>query len=237
MDKVKEIFDTKKEEITLYFDFIFKIVDKNAQLKLEGDFIPGRGRNEVVESIHSDIIDTLKANGFLLLYNLTESIIRLSLNAIKDRINNENRSFDELNTELKSLLTENLKKPHLLSVFSKNNNLSIGKNIIISCFDPQHLTNGNVDQETIKSLAKKIGFSNRTTAGKIHQGGVKLKYVRHKRNDLSHGNFSFIEVGRNVSVDEMIQIKTEVITFIDEIINNIDQYLNDNKYLKTHLSI
>ena len=55
--------------------------------------------------------------------------------------------------------------------------------------------------------------------------------IKSKRNDLAHGNKSFGEVGRDVSIRELIQYKNETIEYMRAILQNIEEYLTDQQYL------
>jgi hypothetical protein len=52
-----------------------------------------------------------------------------------------------------------------------------------------------------------------------------------KRNDLAHGNKSFANVGRNVTIGDILQIKEEVVEYLRQILINIEGYLERQEYL------
>lgn len=100
MLKAREVYETRVEEIDIYFDFLFKVVDRNAQLSLSLPYGEGApGERELVH-IKSSLIDTLKANGFLLLYNLVEASVRQALQAIRNDMQKHGHHFDDLHDEL-----------------------------------------------------------------------------------------------------------------------------------------
>jgi len=51
------------------------------------------------------------------------------------------------------------------------------------------------------------------------------------RNDLAHGNKSFPEVGGETSIDDILKIKEEVIEYLQQILQNIQDYLENQEYL------
>ena len=55
--------------------------------------------------------------------------------------------------------------------------------------------------------------------------------IKNKRNDLAHGNKSFAEIGRDITVEELLTIKEEVIAYLEQILNNINQYITRQDYL------
>jgi DNA-binding phage protein len=52
-----------------------------------------------------------------------------------------------------------------------------------------------------------------------------------KRNDLDHGNKSFAEIGKDITVEELLKIKEEVTAYLEQILNNINQYITGQDYL------
>ena len=55
--------------------------------------------------------------------------------------------------------------------------------------------------------------------------------VKDNRNDLAHGNKSFGEVGRDYDVSRLVEIKVEVVEYLTELIENIENYLANQQYL------
>lgn len=58
-----------------------------------------------------------------------------------------------------------------------------------------------------------------------------LEDVKNKRNELAHGTTSFVECGRNYSIDDLIKIKDQTIKFLNCILNGMKQYYDSKKYL------
>ncbi|NET55552.1 MAG: hypothetical protein F6K47_05090, partial [Symploca sp. SIO2E6] len=59
----------------------------------------------------------------------------------------------------------------------------------------------------------------------------RLPYSSPYSNDLAHGFKSFKEVGRDISADELVEIKKKVISYLREILQNIETYLANREYL------
>jgi DNA-binding phage protein len=55
--------------------------------------------------------------------------------------------------------------------------------------------------------------------------------IKNKRNDLAHGNKSFAEIGKDITVEELLKIKEEVTAYLEQILNNINQYITGQDYL------
>ena len=87
-----------------------------------------------------------------------------------------------------------------------------------------------MDARLIKEIAEKYGFSYQTDFAKTKHG-KNLRNIKRNRNDLAHGNKSFKEVGRDNSIEVLLEIKEEVIEYLRQILQNIKIYLDNQEYL------
>jgi len=108
---------------------------------------------------------------------------------------------------------------------------NISTDIVSKCFDSEKLISGNLDAKEIRKIAKSYGFSYETNA-RITKDGNKLLTVKNKRNDLAHGISSFCDCGKDYTIEELLKIKQEIIFYLKEILQNIEQYINTESYLK-----
>ena len=212
--KLFEDFDERAKEVSKYF-FLLKNLEQGS-IKLS----MGNDNNIKVKKIDTELDKTLKATGFLLLYNLIESTVRNAIEAIFDDMENKATTFDDLSEKLQKIVIQNLKKNKSPdNVLAAINNISL--DIISASFDKQQLFSGNINAKDVKKIAKAYGFSYKTNAIKT-QDGKDLEKIRTNRNDLSHGVRPFKEVGKNATADELLEIKKRVICYLREILENID---------------
>ena len=96
---LKDFSDHSKEVSTyfLIFDNIDKYSIKSATINSKKD-------------IDLELDKTLRATGFLLLYNLIEATMRNAIEAIFTDITNKNISFDDLKYEIQLIIIDNVKK-------------------------------------------------------------------------------------------------------------------------------
>lgn len=227
MIAVKEDFTNRITEIELYFTFMRKIesMDFDALDSLK---------------ISSDLIKIFRANSFLILYNLVESCIKNSIESIYENIDSNNISFDDLRKEIKIEIIKFLKLNINADTFVESIN-DISKDIILNCFNADSLLRGNFDARSIKKVSKNYGFSSSIQA-KVLEDGTKqsinienLLKVKKNRNDLAHGIFSFKECGRSYSSQDLIEIKDDVIEYLSQILSHIENFIQNQKYLKVNV--
>ncbi len=170
-----------------------------------------------------ELLKTLKANLFLLLYNLVEATVKNAIEAIFERLSRESISFDVCRSELKQVVLRNLKGHSVEQIHV--NMTSIAIDVVTKTFRKEQLFSGNVDAREIRETAKKYGFNHPTV------NGNELLTVKSNRNDLAHGDKTFSAVGADYDVPRLKKIAMQVFRYLGEFIKNIDSYLASKSYL------
>lgn len=227
MNSVILDFNTRVKEVDDYFIFLKKLIRNEIKLAV----IDSNGEYKI-SSLDLDLAKTLKANSFLLLYNLIESTMRNAVEAIFDEFKSKGISFDKIKPEIKITILQNLqtciKSSSVKNIHSKISQISI--DIITATFERERIFSGNVDAKVIRETAEKYGFSHSTDCYKT-KNGKNLLVVRENRNHLAHGIKSFEEVGRDKTIEELLEIKEEVVEYLRQILKNIEGYLYNKEYL------
>lgn len=217
-------FEKRVDEINVYFLLLANIEEKDAVL-----FFPHK-RTHKYQPHNVELIKILKANLFLLLYNLSESSIKQSLAEIYEQISNEQLKYEEVIDEIKKIWIDerhnNFKNKGTDNIFRAISILA--EEIIEIRFDSEKVISGNIDGRKIKEFAVKHGFS--SSVHKNAKDGVKLHQVKTQRNNLAHGHVSFAECGRNYTIGDLREIKHQVIIYLRRILKNIEKYLDDKNY-------
>lgn len=217
-------FNERAKEVSKYLMFIKSLEQETTQLSI------GINAKNKIRKIDSDLEKTLKAAGFLLLYNLIESTMRIAIETIFDELSKEDVSFDDIRKELKVLIINNIKSKYLGVDTLLTNIEKIAVDIISASFDKERLFSGNLDAKKIKKTAEIYGFSCKTNSRKTGDGRDLLT-IRTNRNNLAHGWTSFKDAGKDVSADELLEIKKKVVCYLREILQNVEAYLANKEYL------
>lgn len=210
-------FDERARDVSDYLYFLRDLEQGKILLSKEG----------VISKIDSELDKSLKATGFLLLYNLVESTMRNAIQSIFDEISGRGIHFDQLRLDIKKIILQNVKKKDVDKVLQEITFVSL--DMIKYGFNRDDLFSGNVDAREIKETAKKYGFS--ATTDKDTRDGIDLVSIKKNRNDLAHGFLSFNEVGQNTSAENLVEISGRVIQYLRQILENIDEYLVNQEYL------
>lgn len=232
----RSTFDERRSEIESYFDFIDDIITNKAKLTFPASYsnpVP------IEKDISIELTHTLKANAYLLLYNLVEATMSNAIEEIHDEISScqvdsVDKLIDPLNeTILRRFHTGKMQRDkHLSHPASKQllqywlddyaHHTKNNKNPLFS---------GTLDARRIREIADLYGFSDLTNESSTN-GGKKLVEVKSKRNDLAHGHVGFRECGLDLAMTDLTDIKNEVIAYLDEILNNIESYISNRGFLR-----
>ncbi|MBD1880709.1 MAE_28990/MAE_18760 family HEPN-like nuclease [Coleofasciculus sp. FACHB-T130] len=218
-------FNERSREVSKYFIFLKSLEQKTTKLSMES-----KGGSLKIREIDPELIKTLKASGFLLLYNLVEATMRNAIEAIFDELRGKEVSYDQIRPELKKIVLKNLKKRDPGKIFSSISDIAL--DIITAGFDKQDIFSGNIDGKKIRETATEYGFSHLTDYAKTADGSDLLT-IKSNRNDLAHGIKSFAEVGRDKTADELLEIQKKVVRYLKQILQNIEQYLSNQEYLNS----
>ncbi|MCY7407079.1 MAG: hypothetical protein LH631_06805 [Alkalinema sp. CAN_BIN05] len=219
-------FTYRANEVSKYFIFLKSLEQNTTKLSI-GDKVD----QSRIKEIDPELLNTLKASGFLLLYNLVEASMSNVIEAIFDKLKSEGISYDEIRPELKKIVIKNLKRPNISDdVYLKIAVISV--DIINAGFSKKNLFSGNLDAKKIRDIADDYGFSHLTDPLKTGNGSDLLT-IKDIRTNLAHGIKSFAEVGRDKTADELLEMKNKVIRYLKQILQNIEIYLDNKEYLDT----
>lgn len=213
MIEVWNDYNQRVTEINIYFDFMYSTIDSALT-------------DEKLAKI-------LKANGFLMLYNMVESTVRNAIEEIHVAFSNDNLLFSKAILEIQALWIEfsyrNFKEKKSLQILKEfnlivNDIISIEYQEYIKRF-PNNDLSGNIDKRVVEGLAEKYKLKKNTRIA-----GSGLFTIKTTRNNLAHGNKTFTEVGKSHEISDMKKFKKESVLFLRELLINIEKYINNKEY-------
>jgi hypothetical protein len=86
---------------------------------------------------------------------------------------------------------------------------------------------GNLDARNIKKLCDKHKIRYR-----VSDDNGYLSKVKAKRNSLAHGDVSFVDCARDMSLQDLKNIKDGVEQFIIKILGSMKDYYDNRYYMK-----
>jgi len=264
-------FNDKVNEITKYFDFVWLIdnlkkIDNLDHISSKNIFDNSTGTvkyelKAILESdssykVDNELVKILKANCYLILYNLVEGAITSGINELFVAISSKQKSYKDLKREIQQVWIKYKKYSHetfhtsrfnetakflvetMENIFNETVEIlpkTIGsENRIVTDYEAylQEIgqsseISGNLDARKIRELSSLYGFPDY-----VHSKEMKsLLEVKNKRNSLAHGRTNFSEEGR-VPIEELINMKDEVVEYIKNVLLIFQQHINNENYLK-----
>lgn len=223
MNNARSEYNKRLHEVELYFDTM-QLLDKGVCSIKCVDIL---GHEETRE-VDTELSTILKANGFLLLYNLIEATIRNSINAILNSIHSSGLTYKDLSDKLKKIWLRQVSKGLNNDEKSQEKIMSIAEAVLdneILLFEKDCINiGGNIDAQKIREILKQFG-------GNEISNGRDLKTIKEKRNKLAHGEFTFIEIGKEYTITELENYKTKTKEYLSKVLDEIEEYINNQKYL------
>lgn len=177
----------------------------------------------------------LRANFYLVLYNLVESTINSIISVVKDTINDERIPMEKLATRIIHLHIDGLYK----DVTSQNRISEIGKELYRKTIKKETVfldklgfsTSGNVDYDYFQKIVGAIGCRGRVG---IDENRIQRAMERTKdhRNKLAHGNWSFSTAGSMLTISQIKEDYDCIVEFLNQSLTNLETFLDNKKYLK-----
>lgn len=177
----------------------------------------------------------IKANIVLMLYNVVESTLTKCLERIHEKISKNELKYCDLRKELKKILAiyygQSIKKSsnvdgaveyvlQLADFINENVCFNISYRDLAQKYP---MYSGNLDSREIINVLKKYGIV-------YEERCTELKTIKDARNKLAHGEDSFEEIGRNLSIPQLEQMTNRTFRYLEKMINEIKNYLEEERY-------
>jgi hypothetical protein len=170
-----------------------------------------------------------------MIYNLIEACVIGGLCEIYESIKNNSVVYSELIEEIQSIwsnykigevyLSNSGRKAYEKCVRNIIDDVVFNKPIELTKHAIKH--GGNLDAETIKKLCDKHKIRYSVSDDKGY-----LSTVKKSRNSLAHGDMSFVDCSRDISLQDLKNIKDGVKQFINEILSGMQDYYDNRRYVR-----
>lgn len=178
---------------------------------------------------------SIKANIIIMLYNAVESTLTKSLERVHEKIGESQLRYSDLNNELRMILavyyghsmekSANVNRTmeyalKLADFINGNVCFNISYNELAQKYP---MYSGNLDTREIINVLKKYGIT-------YEERCSELKTIKDNRNKLAHGEDSFEEIGRNLSIPQLREMYNKTFGYLEKMVEEIDNYLLDERY-------
>lgn len=230
MDSVLSDFERRAAEVDAYFAFLRDVTSPKVVMRGEG--LPAAGA-----PVSAEAQGVLKASTFLLLYNVVESSVRQALEAVYEEIRVGGYSFGDASDAIRTVWISR-RYQALTSAAEASAHERIARQIVSDVLEKRSLDiklvgnrlGGNIDADLIRQVADEHGIS--LSRSSDLRGGVDLSTVKLHRNNLAHGKFSFVDVGRDQSWSTLQTTKELVMRFTRRMLEDVREFIGTKQYLK-----
>ena len=213
------LFEERKREVEFYFSIMYDI----------------ENNPENIRTIDNTLfLRILKSNFLLMLYNLVEACFVSGMVEIYDKLKNSNSCYTDLIYEIRSIWSNfEIGKVYSNSAARSSYENRV-KEMIEHVIDRKPIIlnreamgiNGNLDARAIKRICDQ----HRIRYVAEDKDGC-LRLVKEKRNSLAHGDESFGDSARDMTLADLEHIKDEVINFIKSILDGMNEYFENQSFL------
>lgn len=221
---MKKNFETLTQEIDRFLELLKYFENTLIGLPSDCSFV----KLDIKDKDESEaIFKALKSNMMMMLYNLTESTVRITMDYYYDDFNKKRKNYSNIVEDMKKTWIK-----HSLGIIKADRIQKQVYDLIESIMDAEYAISlefenfslsGNADLRELKGILNNHGMIYEEEHFKPYGGS--LRTVKDMRNSLAHGNISFEENGKKLSVDDLTDYKKEtyecLLLFITVVERNI----------------
>lgn len=181
------------------------------------------------------VFTSLKSNVVLMLYNAVEATVTNCLQKIHVVIKTKNLRYKDLTPELQKICIGYHRRmincqtdlDSEVDVILDTLRLLNSETYFLLSYDDlikyYQLYSGNLDAKKIGNVLNKYGII-------FEEKCSELKFIKDNRNILAHGEKTFEEVGRDVSIQQLQVMTDRTFEYLLKLIENVELFLVNKKY-------
>lgn len=234
----RDTYDSRKKEIEDFLE-LMEFLEKKENDREDGvskfsEFFHSEDLG--VHLTYQSLINILKSNVSLMIYNIIEYTVANLVDSIYDEIKLNQLSYVDVNESIKALWRKTILKaandPNAnFNTFLKKNEeiiATILRNNTLELNSRNTLPGGNLDGISIREAFESHGIQVQTSSQNYRPD--ILVEIKENRNNLAHGSVSFVDAVRTYSISDIKRNETFVVAFLEELIDTVTAYINEQKY-------
>lgn len=179
---------------------------------------------------------TMRATAVLLLYNMVEFTVTYCLRYIHDMIKEHKVPYREMTKAIQNItITYYVNKikmtkgdydtaAQIRHMLAQVNDVELSFMTYDEFAAICPLYSGNLDSKVIRSVLKKYGICSCVRSR-------ELKTVREKRNRLAHGEDTFEEIGRDLSIEYVETLMNSTFEAMETMIEEVGAFIAERSYM------
>ena len=237
----KDTYDSRKKEIEDFLE-VMEFLEVKENNREDGvsefsKFFYAEGTG--IHLTYQSLINILKSNVSLMIYNIIEYTVANLIDSIYDEIRLNHLSYVDVNESIKAIWRKTVLKAtndpnaNFNTFLRKNEEIitTILRNNTLEMSSRNTLPGGNLDGISIRDTFESHGIQVRTSSQNYRPD--ILEGIRENRNNLAHGAVSFVDAVRSDSISDIRRNETVVVAFLEELIDTVTVYIDEQKYKNT----
>ncbi len=238
MITLKTTYENRKKEINNFIELMGFLEEKKTRAEEKetsfDDFFY-EGKTQITLS-YQELINILKSNLSLMIYNIIEYTVSGLVDCIYDEIRVQNLAYIDVNESIRKLWRKTILKATRdpganFNTFLKKNEEIIDNILSHTTLDihaRESLPAGNLDGVSIKETFESHGIQISTSSPNFRPD--ILGNIKTSRNNLAHGAVSFVDAVRDDSIQDFEKYARFIMLFLEELIGIVGEYIRQGCY-------
>lgn len=239
MVTLKSTYESRKREILKFIELMDFLENKKMypsenEVSFEDFFYAD---NKRIQLSYQELINILKANVSLMIYNIVEFTVSGLIDCIYDEIKMQSLSYVDVSESIRKMWRKVVLKATKDPKANFDTFVRKNEEIIDHILSKQPLNicakdclpAGNLDGISIKKTFEMHGI--RIKTGSENFRPDILENIKEKRNNLAHGSVSFVEAVRNNGIKDINKNARFVCLFLEELIDTVDEFIKSKQYI------
>ncbi len=231
MQSVVKDFEQRAKDIQSYLRMLKRMESPGSVLRRRSG---GRPHSVAVED-NWRVIG--KATAYLLIYNLVESAVRSGFERLYFAVKTDQCTCHNLSESIRAVWIDQKHRAVRFETASPENYRKAASELVDEIVQKRivHLSAdelpgaGSLDAAKIRKVCERHNLS--LKVHKNAKGGASLVIVKDQRNALAHGEKSFAECGRDVTLDDLKRTAKETELYVRGFLRSLGRFIETKQYM------
>ncbi len=233
MDLVIKDFEERAKDIQSYLRMLERMESPGASVRR----LAGSRQSSVAVKENWRVIG--KAAAYLLIYNLVESAVRSGFERLYRIVETEQCTCQDLSKSIRAVWLDQRHRAVRHETASAVNYRDAASRLVDEVIESRIIRlsaeelpgAGSLDAARIRDVCSRHELVLRTHRNA--RGGETLVKVKGQRNALAHGDKSFAECGREVTLEELRKTAKETELYVRGFLRSLKRFIQRKEYLDT----
>lgn len=230
----RAMLNLRATEVRAYLAFLQAALERGAEIHARTLPAPF--------ALDIELTHTLKANTYLLLYNVVEATMTQLVADIHRTVKQSGAVLDQLHPQMYVHILRRFRASEA-DVAEEAVPAPSGSTIVNHWLDDyekrarenrNYLLSGNVDSRRIREIGRKYGFTGLDETQDAHLSHASLLTTKTRRNELAHGGLSFRDCGQELAYADVASDAHGLLNCLANVVGHVDDYLKRELYLRVN---